>query len=368
MGGATSCFAAEDTPEYEIEDRANAMDEQSLTPRARGAEPEGQPCPHESALPEELPRMRLTEGCQWAGDPDAPRIGSQVPQLDPGAPPPSQQEPSWSAVSGGVFRVRHGPDYSSNGFKAASLPALYDCVGVDMYRSKKPVHNIGSQLQLPVVARPNPSECVPSTLILNVMVPTSSPSMFSPKTNGETINVVFCFVIRESTAAALQELHSAPGAVQLLDKYFRLAPHGDPDVADRIKLMGKVNNWEQAELPSMLSGFNGKPTLVTKSGMWYQGEGYAELDCNTAHWCYMARKGLHSAWKNIGQAVFDFGVVVEAREDKEMPEQLLGCAHLNHLHLAKGVQPWRGSSGPPSAAARHWKCAPEPSKPKSKPK
>jgi len=199
----------------------------------------------------------------------------------------------------------------------------------------------------------------PSSLFLNVMVPASSPSMFSQKTNGETVNVLFCFVIKQETAEALQDLENAAPSVQLLDKYFREAQH-DHTIANRFKMMGSVTNWERAELPSMLKSFNGKPTLVTKSGEWYYNmkRGYAELDCNTAHWCYMARKGLHSAWKNIGLAVFDFGVVVEARDDGEMPERILGCATMHHVRLDGQIQQWQGSCGPPvdDGETVQWKC------------
>eukprot|EP00656_Telonema_subtile_P035082 TRINITY_DN3908_c0_g1_i5.p1 TRINITY_DN3908_c0_g1~~TRINITY_DN3908_c0_g1_i5.p1 ORF type:complete len:270 (+),score=83.58 TRINITY_DN3908_c0_g1_i5:91-900(+) len=265
--------------------------------------------------------------------------------------------------------IRRPPRSTLSSSSAASdvyKRQLYDCVGVDIYRSKKPVYHIASQLQLPQVERDNSSDCVPSTIVLNVMVPTASPSMFNQKTNGDTVNVVFCFVMRESTAAALQQLHSAPAAVQLLDKYFRYAPHGHGDVADRFKLLGKVCNWEEADLPTMLKGFNGKPCLVTKSGTWYStwqdGAGYAELDCNTAYWCYMARKALHSSWKVIGKAVFDFGVVVEGRENSEQPEQMLASAHMNHVRLDGDIPRWGGVCGAPAESVRHWKCAAEPKK------
>eukprot|EP00656_Telonema_subtile_P035081 TRINITY_DN3908_c0_g1_i3.p1 TRINITY_DN3908_c0_g1~~TRINITY_DN3908_c0_g1_i3.p1 ORF type:complete len:270 (+),score=56.34 TRINITY_DN3908_c0_g1_i3:91-900(+) len=262
--------------------------------------------------------------------------------------------------------IRRPPRSTLSSSSAASdvyKRQLYDCVGVDIYRSKKPVYHIASQLQLPQVERDNSSDCVPSTIVLNVMVPTASPSMFSQKHSGETVNVVFCFVMRKSTATALKQLHCAPAAVQLLHKYFRDAPQGHSDVADRFKLSGKVCNWEEADLPAMLSRFNGKPTLVTKSGTWYstwhQGAGHAELDCNTAYWCYMARKALHSSWKVIGKAVFDFGVVVEGRDDSELPEQMLASAHLNHVRLDGDIPRWEGSCAAPSPSVQHWRCSPE---------
>eukprot|EP00656_Telonema_subtile_P035080 TRINITY_DN3908_c0_g1_i1.p1 TRINITY_DN3908_c0_g1~~TRINITY_DN3908_c0_g1_i1.p1 ORF type:complete len:207 (+),score=45.13 TRINITY_DN3908_c0_g1_i1:64-684(+) len=205
MGEVTSCFASEDTPEYYI-DHANEMDDQTLSPRHRGSEGEQVEQPTQEprgdhSSPGEVLEADLLKRCNWIGPEDAPRIGTQVQPLEAGAQPTSTEHPSWSPVSGRVFRVRQGPDYSSNGVKAPSLPALYDCVGVDIYRSKKPVYHIASQLQLPQVERDNSSDCVPSTIVLNVMVPTASPSMFNQKTNGDTVNVVFCFVMRESTAA-----------------------------------------------------------------------------------------------------------------------------------------------------------------------
>eukprot|EP00658_Telonema_sp_P-2_P043541 TRINITY_DN31476_c0_g1_i1.p1 TRINITY_DN31476_c0_g1~~TRINITY_DN31476_c0_g1_i1.p1 ORF type:complete len:281 (-),score=63.96 TRINITY_DN31476_c0_g1_i1:299-1141(-) len=231
----------------------------------------------------------------------------------------------------------------------------------DVY--KRQVYHIASQMQLPVVDRPNPSACVPTLIVMNVMIPLSSPSMFSQKTNGPTLNAVVCFVMRESTAEALADLETAPASVRLLHKYFASAPM-DGEMAARIKLIGMVVNWEETRFPSMFKGFNGKPVLVTKSGSWYStwkdGQGHAELDVNLAHWAYMPRKALSSLWSDIGDSLFDFGVVIEAREEEEMPEQMLVGGRLNHLMLDGEIPKWEGSSGiPDPGAAFHWQCVPD---------
>jgi len=117
--------------------------------------------------------------------------------------------------------------------------------------------------------------------------------MFGKSKPSETVNVVFCFVIKPATVMHLQALDQAPASVRLLAQYFQDAPQG-ASCANSVKLIGRVSNWDQASLPSMLKSFNGKPTLVTKSGLWYStwsgdGTGYAELDVDTSQWCYMAR-------------------------------------------------------------------------------
>merc|ERR1711934_97950 len=241
MGGATSCFAADDvepgSPSAEgyIDDQLE--DELSEAPGEDS----------DTTTHEIFDRHWLSE-CEWVGPSDAPKAGFLVPMYEHRSGVPDDAL-GWCPVSSARFNVRKGPDYSSTGAKEPSLPALYDCVGVDVYRSRKPVYHMASQLRLPEVScvRANSSAVVPSSLFLNVMVPASSPSMFSQKTNGETVNVLFCFVIKQETAEALQDLENAAPSVRLLDKYFREAQH-DHTIANRFKMMGSVTNWERAEL------------------------------------------------------------------------------------------------------------------------
>jgi len=299
-------------------------------------------------------------GCDWVGPEGAVTLEESwiQPHLD-SCTAPAHEQPSWTAVEASKFSVRCGDNYKKTGAKQASEQALFECVGMHMFQSKRPVYHIASQLKRPVVERGNQSPDVPTLFVLNVMVPTSSPSMFSSKTNGETINVVYFFVIQPWAAAALADLENAPPSVKLIEKYFRQAPKD----GSRAKLIGQVCNWSDAKLPGMLSSWNSKPTLVTKSGTWYSstrsGGGYAELDLNTAQWCYMARQGLHSSWKNITRAIFDFAVLIEAREDEFMPEQVLGAVTCNHIRFdGTAVPKWQGSDGDVKATdqVRRWKC------------
>lgn len=299
-------------------------------------------------------------GCDWVGPEGAVTLEESwvQPHLDSWTAP-GHEQPSWTAVEANKFSVRCGDNYKKTGAKQASEQALFECVGMHMFQSKRPVYHIASQLKRPVVERGNQSPDVPTLFVLNVMVPTSSPSMFSSKTNGETINVVYFFVIQPWAAAALADLENAPPSVKLVEKYFRQAPKD----GSRAKLIGQVCNWSEAKLPGMLSSWNSKPTLVTKSGTWFSstrsGGGYAELDLNTAQWCYMARQGLHSSWKNITRAIFDFAVLIEAREDEFMPEQVLGAVTCNHIRFdGTAVPKWQGSDGDVKATdeVRRWKC------------
>lgn len=311
--------------------------------------------------------LHIPGACEWDGPEDAPRVASGIPRHnDPSAPPDGTT--SWTPVDAARFRLRHGDDYPTTGAKEPSEAAMYDCLGMDVWRSKKPIYHIGSQLQVPIVDRNNPSAYVPTILLLNVMVPTSSPSMFKKSTNGETVNVVFCFVMRSWTADALHRLDdpTTPPSVRLLDQYFDRKHKISQNEPERFKIVGSVTNWDDAKLPNMLAGFNGKPTLVTKSGMWYStcregGGGYAELDCNTAHWCYVARQGLHAAWSSVGRCVFDFGVTIEAREDENMPERLLGAVTCNHVLLDSADIPrWEHArpKQPKKEPLTKWACAP----------
>ena len=165
------------------------------------------------------------------------------------------------------------------------------------------------------------------------------------------------FVMKESTAQALQTIDQASPAIKLLDTYFRKAPEG----ANRFKLLGKVRNWSEAGLPTALASYNGKPVQVSKSGQWIKpnsGRDYAELDINLGHWAFLARKGLWSAWGSLGRAVLDFGMAIESREESTTPENVLGCCTFRNIDLSNTskLPNWEGTSSQDPDEARTWSC------------
>eukprot|EP00658_Telonema_sp_P-2_P009590 TRINITY_DN13579_c0_g1_i2.p1 TRINITY_DN13579_c0_g1~~TRINITY_DN13579_c0_g1_i2.p1 ORF type:complete len:257 (+),score=33.23 TRINITY_DN13579_c0_g1_i2:82-771(+) len=75
----------------------------------------------------------------WFGPADAPRISTSVRCCNNLEDPPLRDTATWCRTDASRFSVRTGPDYPANKFKTPSLDSLYECVGVDLYRSKLPV-------------------------------------------------------------------------------------------------------------------------------------------------------------------------------------------------------------------------------------
>ena len=65
--------------------------------------------------------------------------------------------------------------------KGPSATALYDCVSFDLMYSDTPAHHVAAQMQLPFPKWKSGSPHVPTVLVINIMLPLTSPSMFADK-------------------------------------------------------------------------------------------------------------------------------------------------------------------------------------------
>ena len=68
-----------------------------------------------------------------------------------------------------------------------------------------------------------------------------------------------------------------------------------------------------------------------------QEENYLECDVDIHSYVYPARKTFHSLIPEIPKIVVDLGIVVEAREDDELPEQMLASARLSCILPDKAI-------------------------------
>jgi hypothetical protein len=65
-----------------------------------------------------------------------------------------------------------------------------------------------------------------------------------------------------------------------------------------------------------------------------RGPGYMEADIDVHRFCLTARKGAHGFLDALNSLIVDVGFVIEGGRDgadEELPEQILGCAHIAHL-------------------------------------
>eukprot|EP01062_Namystynia_karyoxenos_P083928 TRINITY_DN9766_c0_g1_i7.p1 TRINITY_DN9766_c0_g1~~TRINITY_DN9766_c0_g1_i7.p1 ORF type:complete len:667 (+),score=187.57 TRINITY_DN9766_c0_g1_i7:111-2111(+) len=283
---------------------------------------------------------------EWTGPPTAPKagLGSMVRCVPRRALDDAEPSTASDGYAAG-WRLRCGPDYSHNRKKAPSLEALYSFHGADVYRSKQPLEHVASRLQLPKVS----CDCagLPPVFVFCAQIPfCESPSVWGQDLGGPTVNVILTFVCKESAAEATrahdQGGEHCPGAA-LIREYGRRVPPGrrltlaDDAFLGRFKLAVRAAEG----VPSAFAGYNGKPVLVTKSGRYFSGEGYLEVDCNMREWAYPARFALYTSWSKLGQFRCHIGLCVEAREDDEMDERLLGCCQVSEIDW-DGAAEWHG--------------------------
>ncbi|KAH8065106.1 hypothetical protein JL722_2011 [Aureococcus anophagefferens] len=63
------------------------------------------------------------------------------------------------------------------------------------------------------------------------------------------------------------------------------------------------------------------------------GPGYFEVFSNLRYWCYPARLAIFALWAKFSHAAVDACLVLEGRDDDELPEVALGCCALSKIDL-----------------------------------
>ena len=268
----------------------------------------------------------------------APGTLGTVPQADLAAdgsePPPG----TWSQIDGTSFRVRTGPNYKKNGKKLESKECFYECVSVDLLRATDRVDHVLSRAKPPAGWWPDGADAeaatgspglrgpLPPVVVMNCQLPYDAPQMFSKggdDRNGASI--VYVFRVKAATQARALELQNGDGqpddrdaALRLLLKYCTEAGNNNA-LQERLKAMGFIDNISVLGLSSLVTQYNGKPVLVTKSGKLFRGEvpagtstnktavPYLEIDVNVHRWAYLPRKALHSLRERMGEMLVKVG-------------------------------------------------------------
>ncbi|CAM9977296.1 unnamed protein product, partial [Phaeothamnion confervicola] len=106
----------------------------------------------------------------------------------------------------------------------------------------------------------------------------------------------------------------------------------------RLKAMGIITNLPELGAPSFIGPYNGKPVLITRSGLLTRHRDCFEVDVNVRHWCYLARKGLHLLRPKFRAMALSVAFVIEGRDDDgSLPEQVLGCCALEHIYPGRAA-------------------------------
>merc|ERR1711939_1032183 len=116
---------------------------------------------------------------------------------------------------------------------------MYAAIGMDVFHSHRPVHNVGSKMRIPQLPYPTHSPHAPPVFILNIQLPTATPNMWSKDLQGETINVVIVWAMTRVTAEAYANRDTIPPCCHLFEEWCERA-FDDDDFKGRFKLIAKV--------------------------------------------------------------------------------------------------------------------------------
>lgn len=171
---------------------------------------------------------------------------------------------------------------------------------------------------------------VPPMVVVMCNLPNEEPSMMKATTDGKCLVSVFYFVISEATLEALKDLENARPAIKLFVEWCKRA-ETDDIFRGRFKAMAILDDIQKLRLPSFISGYNGKPVLINKSGRFKRHANYIEMSINVFIFNFIAKKCLHSLKPKFPTFVLNMGFTIEGRSDDELPEVLLGGCRLMNL-------------------------------------
>ena len=262
-------------------------------------------------------------------------------------PKPKGPQHFWSKGTAAEFQVR-SVGYKSSKSKEPSAPPLYECIGVDLVRSNKLITNIGGTC--PVFHNPSQSanvphywtkdpkwssSCgVPRVIVINMQLPYSSPSLWAPQSadSDPGFSVVSYYALSPSF---IDKLESCP-AKKLLKRLIEEGKSVKESTA--LKAIGLVENLDEVGFPDIVSGYNGKPVLVTKSAKFHMvNPEVLEIEFDIRQWSILARKSLHSLHGKMKEARCQFGMLIEGKTDEELPEQLLGCYRIHFIDIHEAL-------------------------------
>lgn len=257
----------------------------------------------------------------------------------------------WSPAGGPDFTVRCGPDYARNGLKQPSVAALYECVAVDFFRSPVKLADVAAKRPLPWDAGERPgrraeSELeaketgVPPFFVVCCNIPDygpPNPVWGKAKDDGDGYCLILYLRILPAAVEALRE-GGRSGAN--LVRAFINAQDGS-ELRQRFKGIARVDNLPEVELnglvKKLVSSYNATPFLIRTTSTFHRGDGYFEVDVDVHRFSYLALQGLNGLKARINEAVADLGFTIQAEDDEEMPEVILGCARLHRLQLREAA-------------------------------
>jgi len=261
----------------------------------------------------------------------------------------------WAKGASSSFQIR-SIGYKTTKSKEPSAAPIYECIGVDLVRSNKLISHISSHAVIQKLIRENeppgipfpwtrykdskwtPQLGIPRLLIVNTQLPYSAPSLWAPQSadSDPGFSLISYYAISPEIAEKLSS-KSQPviPAITLLKRLLQDGSSTKEGTA--LKAIGLIDNMDELGVPDMIAGYNGKPVLVTKSAKIFSSPEILDIEYDVRQWNILARKSLHSFHDKLKEAKCQMGILIEGKNDDELPEQLLGCFRVNYLDINEAL-------------------------------
>jgi len=292
-----------------------------------------------STIPRAPPGAAISSVIEQHGlnSPQVTRAYASTTEAD-GSPSYVPVPHSYWNVTSSKFSLRSGTNYKKNKEKSPSGEALYDLYCFDFIDLPHTLHNVEDIFEVPDIPGVTDIEtghdAVPPMFVVMTNLPRDEPKMMGNTSDGATIVSVFYYVISEATLEALKDLQNAPPAVKLFVQWCKKS-ETDAEFRGRFKAMAILDEIKKLGLPSFISGYNGKPVLINKSGRMKRHKNYIEMSVNVFLFHYVAKKSLNSLKPKFPTFVLNIGFTIEGRSDEELPEVLLGGCRLVNIDPLK---------------------------------
>jgi hypothetical protein len=260
--------------------------------------------------------------------------------------PQKVKKGGWFPLEGSNFEVRKGPNYAKKKQKESSAESLYESVHCSAFRSDKraslnDILSIPNDAAFPGGKIPKlDDETIPHLIIIQYQIPSEQPSILKSTIDGPGAQVALYFVpskrLCDESNALMKNKNdkNVSGAVKLFREW--CAKCEDSKAwRSRFKSIARVRQVN-GESGSFLKRFNGQPMLVKESssvrkGVTKEGIRFIEYNVNMHKWAYVAKKGIVALLPQVMGMTIDFGFTIEARDDSEMPENILASITLDGM-------------------------------------
>jgi len=267
-----------------------------------------------------------------------------LPQVRPGFSMEGLARRRWSPLPPQRFEVRVGPNYQRNKTKRAAVSTFYEPIAIDLLTSSSRIDHVTrfidfSGVEDAVGSGERWMEGLPPYFVVNFQLPLYQPSFFGD-TNGPGLSLVFYFRL---TKAGLESARAKNNPARLLQKFCKYAGTADESKASGIDRRWKnivhIANKDDLKLSfvskEIVRKFSGKPFLTRSRKEVFRGKNYLELDINQHTSNYVKKKAVFNLKQYLASMILDIGFLVEAQEEDEMPENLIGAVRLEGVNYER---------------------------------